>query len=123
MRKGSLLPTEHELEIMKILWTRGQATVREVYEDLRQQRPVAYTTVMTMLGVLEGKEHVQKLASEDRAFIYRPVRPREEVIANMVVEFTSRVFNGSGRDMVEHLLQSGSVSREDLLEISRPPED
>ncbi|HYP04765.1 MAG TPA: BlaI/MecI/CopY family transcriptional regulator [Bryobacteraceae bacterium] len=121
MRRRSLLPTEQELEIMKILWARGEATVRDVYEELRQHRTVAYTTVMTMLGVLEGKQHVQKLAGEDRAFIYRPVLPRDEVVANMTNEFVGRVFNGSGRALVEQMLQNGSISREELNEISRLP--
>jgi BlaI family transcriptional regulator, penicillinase repressor len=121
MRKRSLLPTEQELEIMKILWTRGEATVRDVYEELRLHRTIAYTTVMTMLGILEGKEHVGKVTGEDRAFIYHPVRPKEEVIRNMVTDFVSRAFNGSAKDLVEHLLHTGEVSREELLELSRLP--
>lgn len=108
---------------MKILWARGEATVREVYEELRQHRTVAYTTVMTMLGVLEGKQHVQKLAGEDRAFIYRPVLPRDEVVGNMTNEFVGRVFNGSARALVEQMLESGAISREELSELSRRPED
>ena len=107
---------------MKILWSRGEATVRDVYEELRLHRPIAYTTVMTMLGVLEGKEHVAKVASEERAFIYRPVRPKEELVGNMVTDFVSRVFNGSGKDLVEHVLRTGEISREELQELSRLPD-
>jgi BlaI family transcriptional regulator, penicillinase repressor len=121
VRKRSLLLTEHELEIMKIIWTRGEATVRDVYEELRQHRPVAYTTVMTMLGVLEGKQHVEKVASEDRAFMYRPVRPKQELIGEMVSDFVARVFDGSGAGLVEHMVQSGEISREELVELSRQP--
>jgi predicted transcriptional regulator len=114
--------TEHELEIMKIIWSRGEATVRDVYEDLRQHRTVAYTTVMTMLGVLEGKGHVEKVAGEERAFIYRPVRAKEELIGDMVADFVARVFDGSGSALVAHMVSTGEVSREKLLELSRLPD-
>jgi predicted transcriptional regulator len=107
---------------MKIIWTQGEATVRDVYEELRQHRPVAYTTVMTMLGVLEGKQHVEKVASEDRAFIYRPVRPKEELIGDMVTDFVARVFDGSGADLVAHMVQTGEIGREELIELSRLPD-
>ena len=105
---------------MKVLWTRGEATVREVYEELRLHRPIAYTTVMTMLGILEGKEHVAKTAGEERAYIYRPVRQREEVIGNMVTDFITRVFNGSAKDFVAHIVRTGEIGREELVELSRP---
>lgn len=101
---------------MKIVWEREEATVREVYEHLLERRKIAYTTVMTMLGVLEGKGHLEK-ASGDRAYIYRPTRPRQEVIGSMVTDFVARVFNGSARPLMQHLIDSEQVSPEDLEEI------
>ena len=53
MRVQKSIPTDQELEILKIIWRRGQATVREVYQDLLEQRKIAYTTVLTMMGILE----------------------------------------------------------------------
>lgn len=103
---------------MKIVWARGEATVREVYEDLLQRRKIAYTTVMTMLGVLEGKGHVEKAAGE-RAYVYKSTLPKQEVIGSMVADFVSRVLNGSAKPLMQHLIDSEQVSREELDEIRR----
>jgi BlaI family transcriptional regulator, penicillinase repressor len=118
MRKRSPVLTEQELEIMKIIWQRGEATVREVYEELLERRKVAYTTVMTMMGVLEGKGHVEKAAG-DRAYVYRPTRPKQEVISSMVTDFVARVFNGSATPLLMHLIESEQVTREELDEVTR----
>lgn len=116
MRKRSTVLTEQELEIMKIVWERGEVTVREVYEELLERRKIAYTTVMTMLGVLEGKEHLEKAIGE-RAYVYRPARPKQEVLGAMVSDFISRVFNGSAKPLMQHLIDNEQVSREELDEI------
>ena len=77
MRKRSTVLTEQELEIMKIVWERGEVTVREVYEELLERRKIAYTTVMTMLGVLEGKEHLEKASASAHMFTVPPGRNRK----------------------------------------------
>lgn len=110
--------TEQELEIMKVVWERKTATVREVYEVLRERRGVAYTTVMTMMNILEGKGHLVK-RPEGRAFVYEPSRAQTQVISGMVQEFVDRVFDGAARPLVLNLLQERKLSREDLEEISR----
>lgn len=110
--------TEQELEIMKIVWFRGTVTVRDVYEELLANRKVAYTTVMTMMGVLERKGHLRKNAGE-KAHTYRTVRPREEVIGGMVTDFVSRVFNGSAKPLLLHLVQNEQVSPAEIDEIRR----
>ena len=56
-RRGGVLG-DQELQIMKIVWDRGHATVRDVYQDVLERRPVAYTTVMTMMNILEGKGYL-----------------------------------------------------------------
>ncbi len=117
MRKRSTVLTEQELEIMKIVWERGEVTVREVYEELLERRKIAYTTVMTMLGVLEGKEHLEKAVGE-RAYVYRPARPKQEVFGKRwSPDFISRVFNGSAKPLMQHLIDNEQVSREELDEI------
>jgi len=107
---------------MKIVWRRGEATVREVYEEILDRRKIAYTTVMTMLGVLEGKGHLEKVADE-KAYVYRPTRPKEEVIASMVTDFVSRVFDGSARPLMEHLIRSEQLTCEELAEITSAGSD
>jgi len=96
MRPKSDTLTGQELEIMKTIWPRGQATVREVYDDLRSRRTVAYTTVQTMMNILEAKGHLRKEPGE-KAQLYVPVRPQQAVVKSMVREFVDRAGSSSGR--------------------------
>jgi BlaI family transcriptional regulator, penicillinase repressor len=110
--------TKQELEIMKIIWNRKSATVRDVYEALREQRQIAYTTVMTMMKILEKKKFLKK-TQQDRAFVYQPVRPKEQVIRNMVRDFVTRVFDGSAEPLLMHLVKDRHLSEKDVREITR----
>ena len=103
---------------MKIVWRRERATVRDVYEDLLAKRKVAYTTVMTMMKVLEQKGHLVREQSE-RAHVYRPARPEKQVVGAMVREFVNRVFNGSAEPLLLHLVEDNQLSAKDLEEIRR----
>ena len=107
-----------ELEIMKVIWQLEQATVRDVYEDLLKRRKIAYTTVMTMMKILEQKGYLKK-SDKDRAFVYRPARPQRQVINGMVKEFINRVFNGSAEPLLLHLVEEKGLSPEEISEIRR----
>src|ERR1035438_4973173 len=117
MRHRSTTLTEQELEIMKIVWERETATVRDVYEVLLERRKVAYTTVMTMMKILEQKKYLKKKRAE-RAYVYRPAQPKGQVIGAMVRDFVNRVFNGSAEPLLVHLVEEHNLSREDLEEIA-----
>jgi predicted transcriptional regulator len=93
MRPRHSTLTPQELEIMKLVWARETATVRDIYETLLEHRKIAYTTVMTMMKILETKGYLKK-RRHDRAFIYRPAHPKSQVIDGMIREFIDRVFNG-----------------------------
>ena len=103
---------------MKVVWQRGTATVRDVYETLRARRRIAYTTVMTMMNVLERKGHLRKRA-EGRSFLYQPARPRAQVVKAMVREFLDRVFAGSAAPLLVHLVEDHHLSEDDLRELAR----
>jgi BlaI family penicillinase repressor len=118
MRSRSATLTGQELEIMKIVWERESATVRDVYEALLERRKVAYTTVMTMMKILEQKKYLKKTQAE-RAFVYCPAQPKRQVIGDMVRDFVNRVFNGSAEPLLVHLVEELDLSREDLEEIAR----
>ena len=94
---------------MKVVWSLETATVREIYEDLRARRDIAYTTVLTMMKILEQKGYVKKTRDE-RAFVYRATRPRQQVIGGMVREFVDRVFDGASRPMLLHLVKQTKLS-------------
>ena len=117
MAKSPPVLTEQELEIMKVVWERERATVRDVYETLRERRQIAYTTVMTMMRILERKGHL-KVSRADRAFVYRPARAQHRVLGEMVREFVDRVFGGSAEPLVQHLVRDQHLTEEDLKEIA-----
>jgi BlaI family penicillinase repressor len=118
MRSRSTTLTGQELEIMKVVWERESVTVRDVYEALLEHRKVAYTTVMTMMKILEEKKYLKKSQSE-RAYVYRPAQPKRQVIRAMVRDFVNRVFNGSAEPLLVHLVEEHDLSQEDLEEIAR----
>jgi predicted transcriptional regulator len=117
MRQRSPTLTGQELEIMKIVWERDKATVRDVYEALLERRKVAYTTVMTMMKILEQKKYLKKTLA-DRAYVYRPAQPKGQVIGAMVREFVNRVFNGSAEPLLVHLVEEHGLSPKELEEIA-----
>jgi BlaI family penicillinase repressor len=107
-----------ELAIMKIVWGLEEASVRDVYETLRKRRPVAYTTVMTMMSTLEAKGFLKRRA-DGRAFRYRPARPEARVITSLVREFVDRVFDGASRPLLAHLVREGRLTKEEREELKR----
>jgi predicted transcriptional regulator len=109
MRPRSDTLTAQELEIMKIVWPLGRATVRDIYERLRDRRSIAYTTVQTMMNILEGKGHLRKEPGE-KAQLYVPIRPQQAVVKSMVREFVDRVFDGSARPLLLHLVKEKGLS-------------
>jgi BlaI family penicillinase repressor len=118
MAKPSGVLGPQELQIMKIVWNRERATVRDVYQDLLARRQVAYTTVLTMMGILEQKGFLKKTTA-DRAFVYEPARSRKTVIRAMVKEFLGRVFDGSADPLMVHLIEDKHVSEKDLDELRK----
>ena len=116
MKPKRAVPTDQELEILKVVWQRGEATVREVFQDLLQHRKIAYTTVLTMMGILEHKGHLKKKAGP-RAYVYRPAQPQAQVTEGMVKEFVNRVFGGARKPLLMHLVEHGEITSEELDEI------
>jgi len=103
---------------MKIVWERDSSTVRDVYETLLERRKVAYTTVMTMMKILEQKKYLKR-TQLDRAYVYRPAQPKRLVVGAMVRDFINRVFNGATEPLLVHLVEEHDLSPEELEEIAR----
>ena len=116
MKGKKAILTGQELEIMKIVWQLGTATVREVYEELLKSRKIAYTTVMTMMGILEQKGRLRK-TQRDRAYVYSPTEPQGQVVGSMVQEFVKRVFDGSAKPLLVHLAEKKKISQKELDEV------
>ena len=102
--------TPQELAIMKVVWkTDGPVTVRDVYEALREQRRIAYTTVMTMMRILEDKGYLEKSLVE-RAHVYKPSKPRQQVVGAMIRDFVDRVLDGAPRALLLHLAKDNTLT-------------
>ena len=105
-----------QLAIMQVLWDRGEATVAEVREALKNERPLAHTTVATMLSKMEAKGQV-KHRSEGRVNVYRPVVQKETVSRSMVTDLATRLFRGDVTEMVAHLLDGCEVAPTELTRL------
>ena len=110
--------TPNELSIMKVVWQHHQATVRRVYETIREQRPIAYTTVMTMMNILEEKRYLER-ELVDRAYVYRPTQPEQQVVGQMVTDFVDRVFDGAAGSLLVHLAKDNRLSKNERRNIRR----
>src|SRR5947209_12305245 len=107
--------TDRELEILKILWARGKASVREVQEDLVQQAgPVAYSTVQTLLNIMEEKKGLVRHVVEGRTFIYIPKKTPDRTIRELTRRFVDRVFDGALDRVMVALLDSKAPSAEEF---------
>jgi len=109
MRQPHPTLTPQELAIMKVVWRIDKVTVRDVYEALRENRQIAYTTVMTMMKILEEKGYLKKSAV-DRAHVYRPAKPRQQVVGAMVRDFLDRVFDGASDSLLLHLARDNKLT-------------
>ncbi|HEY1305659.1 MAG TPA: BlaI/MecI/CopY family transcriptional regulator [Vicinamibacterales bacterium] len=116
-RRLSLLGAQ-ELAIMKVVWRLQDASVRDVYETMRERRPVAYTTVMTMMNTLETKGYLKKHL-DGRAFRYRPAVPEQKVVGTIVRDFVDRVFDGGAAALLTHLVAESNLTEEERRELRR----
>jgi BlaI family penicillinase repressor len=121
-RRAKRQPTELELEILKVLWERGPSTVAEVQKAFGRRRPMAYTTVLTMLRVMTDKRLVKRNTSA-RAYVYRPTQSRSAVAKSMVSDVLHRVLDGSAAELLLHALDDRSFTSEELEEMRQVLDD
>ena len=105
-----------QLAIMQVLWERGEATVAEVREALKEQRPLAHTTIATMLTKLERNRQVAH-RTEGRVNVYRSLIKEEKVSRSMVTDLATRLFDGDVTQMMHHLLDGCDVTHEELTRL------
>jgi BlaI family penicillinase repressor len=117
-RKSSEQPlTPLELEIMSVLWETGPANVQTVQSHIKG-RELAYTTVQTMLNVLDRKGKVKRRL-KDRAFVYRPVLSRQKAVTQAVGDMLDRFFGGSADSLVLNLVETRHLTPEKLAQIQK----
>lgn len=102
-----------QLQIMKVLWHRREATVAQVLEAVRAEAELAYTTIATMLRKMEDKGLVEHRVF-NRSYIYRASVTEEAVTKSMANDLIDRLFEGSLSDMVSHLLTNREITDDEL---------
>jgi BlaI family transcriptional regulator, penicillinase repressor len=109
-------PTEAELSILRVIWSRGPSTVREIQEVLERTRPTGYTTVLKILQIMTEKGLVQRQSS-GRAHIYRARRSEEQTQQQLVSDLLERAFGGSAAKLVVQALGGKKATTEEWKEI------
>ena len=117
-RPKSEHPTPGELEVLKILWDRGPATARQVWEILNEQQPRHYTSVNSLLNVMTEKGLV-KCHAEGRAFEYEAKADRQKTLGRLVDDLVSRAFEGSASALVLQALDRCRPSQDEIDEIAK----
>jgi BlaI family penicillinase repressor len=120
-KKPSPTLTPLELEIMKVLWDLGSGTVQAV-RDALPGKTLAYTTVQTMLNVLQTKGKAKRIL-KDRAYIYRPAVTRIQAQSSTIRDLIDRMFDGSAEALVMGLLDTKQITPAKLAALQKKVED
>lgn len=109
-------PTEGELELLRVLWDKGSATVRELHDAVVEVRPLGYTSVLKILQIMTDKGLVERTEA-GRAHIYRAAASQEDTQNQMLRDLSERLFSGSAAQLAMHALAMDPASAEELEEI------
>lgn len=117
-RKASQQLTEAELRLMNVLWSKREGTVGEIAEALEADPPLAYSTVLTTLRILEKKGFVRH-TKQSRAFVYEPLIGRDEASSGAVKHLLKRFFDDSPELLVANLLKDERLGRRDFEKLRK----
>jgi predicted transcriptional regulator len=111
-------PTTAELEILDVLWEKGRATVREVFDAINARRPTAYTTVLKLMQIMLEKGLVRREA-QGKAHVYSPAQSQGQTQKRLVADLLDKAFRGSALKLVQHVLEAKPATPEELSEIRK----
>jgi BlaI family transcriptional regulator, penicillinase repressor len=111
-------PTEVELELLRVLWDMGSASVRELHEVVNRRRPLGYTSVLKTLQIMTDKGLVTRTEA-GKAHIYHAVASQEETQSQLLRDLSERLFSGSAAQLAMHALAMQPASEEELEEIRK----
>jgi len=111
-------PTDAELELLTVLWSRGPATVREIHEVIAGRKPAQYTTVLKTLQIMAEKGLVSR-DEKQRAHIYQAACPREWTQKQLAGDLLRRAFNGSAARLLQGALSARKASKAELAELRK----
>ena len=107
-----------QLQIMQVLWNKGEATAREITDAMNVHEPIAHSTVQTLLRGLEDKQAVAYRV-EGRVFIFYPLIKEDKVRTSAARDLVQRIFGGNAADLMTHLLKHEKVSPAELDELRK----
>lgn len=116
-RPPSRQPTDGELEILKVLWEIGPASLGQVHSTIQADRPVALTTVATMLKLMLGKDLVRR-ASTPKGYAWSAQVSREAAASGLIGKVVRHVFDGSARRLVAHMIREGGLDATERAELA-----
>jgi BlaI family penicillinase repressor len=111
-------PTKLELQIMETLWTRGEASIREVQESFPEKNRPAYTTIQTTIYRMEGKKFVSRIRKVGNFHIFAPAITRSTAQRRLVDDLVA-LFGGRSQPVMAHLIESGKLTMEDVKEAEK----
>ena len=111
-------PTDSELEILTVLWSRGASTVREVFETITARRPAQYTTILKLMQIMAEKGLVRR-NQEQRAHVYEAAQSQDWTRQRLAGDLLRRAFDGSARSLMMGALSAGKTTREELAELRK----
>ncbi len=117
-RPKSNTPTPGEIEILQVLWQQGVSSVREVHQLMIKSRPVAHTTVASMMQLMHDKGQLA-LVSQTRPFKYQAVLDNNAAKDALLNDITKRLFQGSSKDLVVHVLTSKNASKQQIAQVEK----
>ena len=109
----TIILTRQELQIMKVVWEHGSATVKDVCEAMSRRKATAYTTILTLMGILEDKG-VLVHSRSGRAYVYSPLLSRQQATRNQVQDLLTRFFDGNPEKLIENVLED-EVGKPELM--------
>ena len=109
-------PTDAELEILTVLWSRGPSTVREVHESINKRRPAQYSTVLKFMQIMAEKGLVRR-NEKQRAHVYEAAQPREWTQQRLAGDLLQRAFGGSAKNLLMGALSARKASKQELAEL------
>jgi BlaI family penicillinase repressor len=115
-KDSSPRPTDAELEILTVLWSRGPSTVRAVHEIIAGRKPTQYTTVLKTLQIMDQKGLVRRDEAQ-RAHVYQAAQPCEATQRQLAGDLLQRAFGGSAKSLMLGALSSRKASKEELAEL------
>jgi BlaI family transcriptional regulator, penicillinase repressor len=118
MKLSPQKPTSSELEILRVLWSRGPSTVRDVHEALSEKKSLGYTSVLKLLQIMTAKGTVRRNETQ-RAHVYEACLPAEQTKRQIAGDMLQRVFEGSASELMLHALAGRKASSEEISELRR----